>query len=127
MIDRRKFILSSGAFASAAAFGAIPASGLRLKVGIVSDTHIQDEGSARHFEKALRYFRDCGVDPAFYNQRRRSFDEVLPWDHIDMGIKKSFLIKECQRAYENAVSPDCTQQCLACGAACFQGGICYER
>jgi hypothetical protein len=56
-IDRREFLLSSGAFASAAAFGMVPTAGLRLKVGIVSDTHIQDEASARHFEKALRCFR----------------------------------------------------------------------
>lgn len=77
-------------------------------------------------EKWLEVFRDCGVDPTFYNQRRRSFDEVLPWDHLDYGIKKSFLIKECQTAYENAVSPDCKQACSACGAACFGGGICFE-
>ena len=43
MIDRREFILSSGAFASATAFGFAPSSAVRLKVGIVSDTHIQDE------------------------------------------------------------------------------------
>lgn len=78
------------------------------------------------YDRWMEVFRDCGVDPTFYNQRRRSFDEVLPWDHIDMGIKKSFLIAECQRAYQNAISPDCKQKCSACGAACFKGGICYE-
>ena len=66
-LNRREFLVSSGAFAaSAAAFGMVPTSGLRLKVGIVSDTHIQDEASARHFEKALRYFRDCGVDAVMH-------------------------------------------------------------
>ena len=79
------------------------------------------------YEKWMAIFADCGIDPTFYNQRRRSFDEVLPWDHIDIGIKKSFLMEECQRAYENQVSPDCKQKCSACGAACFKGGICYER
>ena len=46
-----------------------------------------------------------GIDPTFYNQRRRSFDEVLPWDHIDYGIKKSFLKRECEKAYQNATTP----------------------
>ncbi len=76
--------------------------------------------------KWLEIFESCGIDPTFYNQRRRSFDEVLPWDHLDYGIKKSFLIEECKAAYENAVSPDCKQSCSACGAACFGGGICFE-
>ena len=74
----------------------------------------------------MQAFDACGVDPTFYNQRRRSFDEILPWDHLDYGIQKSFLIKECKAAYENAVSPDCKQKCSGCGAACFKGGICFE-
>ena len=79
------------------------------------------------YDKWIRIFQDCNIDPTFYNQRCRSFEEVLPWDHIDIGIKKSFLAEECRRAYENQVSPDCKQKCSACGAACFKGGICYER
>lgn len=74
----------------------------------------------------LEAFEACGVDPTFYNQRRRSFEEILPWDHLDYGIKKSFLIRECKTAYENTVSPDCKEQCSGCGAACFEGGICFE-
>lgn len=74
----------------------------------------------------MQVFDACGIDPTFYNQRRRSFDEILPWDHLDYGIQKSFLIKECKAAYENAVSPDCKQKCSGCGAACFKGGICFE-
>ncbi len=79
------------------------------------------------YDKWMQIFADLGVDPTFYNQRRRSFDEILPWDHIDMGIKKSFLLEECKRAYENAITPDCKQKCSACGATCFKGGLCYER
>lgn len=86
------------------------------------------DGWSEYFSlpKWLEVFEACGVDPTFYNQRRRSFDEVLPWDHLDYGIKKSFLIEECKAAYANAVSPDCKQACSACGAACFGGGICFE-
>lgn len=72
-------------------------------------------------------FRACGADPAFYANRRRAFDEVLPWDHIDYGIRKSFLIDECKRAYAAEVTPNCREQCSACGAACFGGGICFEN
>ena len=86
------------------------------------------DGWSEYFSlpKWLEIFEACGINPTFYNQRRRSFDEVLPWDHLDYGIKKSFLIEECKAAYENAVSPDCKQSCSACGAACFGGGICFE-
>ncbi len=76
--------------------------------------------------KWMEVFVACGVDPAFYNQRRREFTEVLPWDHLDYGIRKDFLIEECRAAYENRTSPDCKEACSACGAACFQGGICFE-
>ena len=74
----------------------------------------------------LEAFESCGVDPAFYANRRRSFDEVLPWDHLDYGIRKEFLIRECQRAYADTTTPNCREACSACGAACFKGGICYE-
>ena len=77
--------------------------------------------------KWLEVFEKCGIDPTFYNQRRRSFDEVLPWDHIDYGIKKSFLKRECEKAYQNTTNPNCQEACSACGAACFKGGICVEK
>ena len=77
--------------------------------------------------KWLEVFEECGIDPTFYNQRRRSFDEILPWDHIDYGIKKSFLKRECEKAYQNATTPNCQEACSACGAACFKGGICVEK
>ena len=74
----------------------------------------------------MEAFEACGVDPAFYANRRRSFDEVLPWDHLDYGIRKEFLIRECQRAYADTTTPNCREAGCACGAACFKGGICYE-
>ncbi len=77
--------------------------------------------------KWLELFEKCGIDPAFYANRRRSFDEVLPWDHIDYGVKKSFLIEECKKAYADTTTPNCREQCSSCGAACFKGGICCEK
>lgn len=72
-------------------------------------------------------FEECGIDPAFYANRKRDFDEVLPWDHIDYGISKSFLIDECKRAYESAATPNCREQCSHCGASCWKGGVCLEK
>ena len=76
--------------------------------------------------KWMEVFKDCGIDPAFYANRRRNFDEVLPWDHIDYGVSKKFLIEECKRAYQDATTPNCREECSHCGAACFKGGICVE-
>ena len=78
-------------------------------------------------EKWMEVFEAVGIDPAFYANRRRSFDEVLPWDHLDYGIKKEFLIEECKKAYGNTTTPNCREKCSACGAACFKGGICVEK
>jgi hypothetical protein len=75
----------------------------------------------------MEVFRCCGIDPSFYANRKRSFEEVLPWDHLDYGIKKLFLIRECQKAYRACTTPNCREQCSACGAACYQGGICVEN
>ena len=75
----------------------------------------------------LEVFEDCGIDPAFYANRRRSFDEILPWDHLDYGIKKSFLKRECERAYNSEASPNCREKCLGCGAAKYGGGVCFEK
>ena len=68
-------------------------------------------------KKWLDIFDECGIDPAFYANRRRSFDEILPWDHIDYGVTKAFLKKECRKAYENTTTPHCRLQCSGCGAA----------
>jgi radical SAM family uncharacterized protein/radical SAM-linked protein len=60
-------------------------------------------------------FRDTEVDPDFYLHRLRSFNEVLPWDHIQCGVSKEYLEKEWKRAEQGEVTPDCRKKCLACG------------
>ena len=62
-------------------------------------------------------FEECGVDPAFYANRAFSTEELLPWDVIDVGVRKAHLLRERQRCYESTLSPDCRKQCSACGAA----------
>ena len=61
-------------------------------------------------------FEACGVDPAFYTVRGYAEDEVLPWDTVDVGITKKFLLSERNRAYEGVVTPDCRHGCSGCGA-----------
>ena len=72
-------------------------------------------------------FEECGIDPDFYTVRERSDDEIFPWDFLDCGVSKSFLLKEWHRAQEETVTPNCRMQCQGCGAARFQTGVCYEK
>jgi radical SAM family uncharacterized protein/radical SAM-linked protein len=60
-------------------------------------------------------FRDTGLDPGFYLHRLRSLDEVLPWDHIQCGVTKDYLVKEWKRAKQGEWTPDCRTKCLDCG------------
>ena len=69
------------------------------------------------FDRWIKAFEKCGVDPAFYANREFSTDELLPWDVIDVGVRKAHLLRERQRCYESTLSPDCRKQCSACGAA----------
>lgn len=86
------------------------------------------DGWDEHFsyEKWMEAFRENGIDPEFFAYRRIPHDEVLPWDHIDIGVNKSFLIKEHERAYDGVTTPDCRTKCAGCGAASFGGGVCFE-
>ena len=58
----------------------------------------------------------CGIDPEFYTTRGFGEDEVLPWDTVDVGISKKFLLRERKRAYESKITPDCREGCAGCGA-----------
>lgn len=79
------------------------------------------------FDKWLEAIRDCGLDPDFYAARERSYDEVLPWDHIDVGVTKEFLIRENERAKAGVTTPNCREKCAGCGAARFGCGVCFEK
>lgn len=79
------------------------------------------------FENWLKAFDECGVNPEFYANRKREYDEILPWEHLDYGISKQFLIKENQSAYQETTTPNCHIKCSACGAAKYKEGICVEK
>ena len=69
------------------------------------------------FARWMNAFSDCGIDPAFYANREIPTDAVLPWEHIDVGVRKKHLLRERERAFRAELSPDCRKQCSACGAA----------
>ncbi len=79
------------------------------------------------FDKWLEAFNECGLDTAFYASRKREYYETLPWDHIDYGVSKGFLIKENELAHKAVTTKNCRQECAGCGAACFGEGVCYEK
>lgn len=79
------------------------------------------------FDAWMEAFDECGVSPEFYANRRRSFDEVLPWDHLDYGITKDFLMRENKKAHESITTPHCRIKCAACGAAKLNGGECGAK
>ena len=76
------------------------------------------------FETWLEAFEQCGIDPLFYTSRKREFTEILPWDHLDYGIRKEFLIAENKKAHESETTPHCRIKCAGCGANRLNGGKC---
>lgn len=79
------------------------------------------------YERWLNALDECGIDLDFYTTRERLLDEVFPWDFIDTGVTKEFLKREWKNAMEGKVSPNCKVKCQGCGAARFEGGICFEN
>lgn len=71
-------------------------------------------------------FDEFHLDPAFYTERERSYEEILPWDFIRIGVTKKFLWKEWERAQKEEVTKNCRAGCSGCGASVFGGGVCYE-
>ena len=68
------------------------------------------------YDKWISVFQRSGIDPAFYANRRYSYDEILPWDIIDCGVTKEFLIRESKKAHEGETTPNCREKCSGCGA-----------
>ena len=78
------------------------------------------------FDKWLEAFKDCGIDPAFYANRSRSLDEIMPWDHMDILVSRKFLEKENRLAHEGKTTPNCREKCGGCGVNKCIGGACFE-
>ncbi len=77
------------------------------------------------FDRWMRALEKHGLSPAFYAERERSTEEILPWDMIDVGVRKEHLRREREKCYSSTLSPDCRRQCSACGALkLMEGGRC---
>ena len=79
------------------------------------------------FSKWSEAFKECNLTTKFYANRRREYDEILPWDVMDYGIRKEFLIEENKKAHESVTTPQCRIKCAACGANKLNGGKCDAR
>lgn len=93
------------------------------------------DGWTEHFNFNiwLEALDECGVDGDFYAYRERSYEEILPWDFLDIGIDKAFLIKENEKAKHAELTPDCRLGCTLCGinanfreGKCFEGAVCNK-
>ncbi len=80
-----------------------------------------------HNDLWLASFEECGLDIGFYTTRERTDDEIFPWDFIDCGVTKEFLLREWKKAQNQTVSPNCRAQCQGCGANRFGVGVCCEK
>lgn len=72
-----------------------------------------------------RAFEECGIAPEFYASRRRSYDEIMPWDHLNYLIDKSFLVREHKKALKAETTPHCREKCSGCGVNREVGRSCF--
>lgn len=79
------------------------------------------------FERWQESLKECNVDGDFYTYRERSYEEILPWDFIDIGVSKRYLMSENEKAKSEVLTPDCREKCTGCGVnVCFKEGKCFE-
>ena len=76
------------------------------------------------FEKWREAFNECGLDMSFYANRKRSFDEIAPWSHINMLVSHDFLVRENRLAHDGICTPNCREKCSDCGVIQNVGGEC---
>lgn len=67
------------------------------------------------FEKWQKAFQEVGIDPCFYANRERAYDEILPWDHIKSGVSRDFLKSENEKSQTEQLTLDCRKGCTSCG------------
>lgn len=78
------------------------------------------------YEKWMEAFNECGISPEFYANRKREYDEILPWDHMDYYVTKDFLIRENITARAGFTTPNCRDNCSGCGIVNETGVKCFD-
>ncbi len=95
------------------------------RLGVVLEAAVKNGAKLDGWDEYFNYsnwfdaFNTCGVDADFYTVRGYAEDEILPWDTIDVGVNKKFLLRERRRAYQAQITPDCREGCAGCGANCL--------
>ncbi|MBR5270700.1 MAG: TIGR03960 family B12-binding radical SAM protein [Clostridia bacterium] len=84
-------------------------------------------GEHFNFDLWMEAFDEVGIDPDFYNARHRDYNEILPWEHIDVGVTKEFFMRESEKAKMAQTTPHCREKCSNCGIASFKSGVCTEK
>lgn len=79
------------------------------------------------FDKWMDSFKECGINPDDYTIKGIDEDTVLPWDNIDIGVSKRFLLNEYNKAKEEKTTENCKLKCSGCGCMCFDTGVCNEH
>ena len=87
-----------------------------LEAATLAGAHLDGWDEYFNYQTWLDAFEKCGIAPDFYTVRGYAENEILPWDSIDVGVSKPFLLKERQRAYKEQITPDCRHGCVGCGA-----------
>lgn len=80
-----------------------------------------------HHDIWLKTFEECNISMDFYTTRKREDDEIFPWDILDCGVNKAFLLNEWHKAQAETTTPNCKENCNGCGAAKYKTGICVNR
>lgn len=78
------------------------------------------------FEKWEEAFNECGLEMSFYANRKREYDEIMPWSHMDILVSDSFFISENKKAHEGIATPNCREKCSGCGVNKCVGRNCFD-
>ena len=86
------------------------------------------DGWGEHLKhgKWVEAMEACNIDMSFYANRKREYDEIMPWDHLDYGVSKEFLVRENKACFESLTTPHCRDKCSGCTANKFLGGPCFN-
>ncbi|MBV1757811.1 MAG: TIGR03960 family B12-binding radical SAM protein [Dethiosulfatibacter sp.] len=84
-------------------------------------------GDQFDYDKWLSAFKEENISMDFYNSRKKEYDEILPWDFIDCGVRKEYLIDEKEKSLKEITTDDCRINCSGCGVnTSLVGGPCFE-
>lgn len=84
-------------------------------------------GQYFNYKYWLEALEECNLDVDFYAYRERSYDEILPWDFIDIGVNRKYLEIENEKAKRAELTQNCRKGCTGCGVNVnFKDGECFE-